>query len=346
MIHQLMHAIQAQQVSTTRDQHAVSTTMDERSEAARAVARANGIYGYASDRALTREERAFREMLLELGTGMNRETSEELFRQGISSTLKLIRLSKDRLKSIVLNMAKNKSPMCPYPERVFLGSTFEDAITAVISWLKFQKSIGGLTTAVEWLDTSGAMTMAVDRVDYYVDVEQSKATSDIDMPSPFKEMSKFQEFNDNLKTYLRTVRGAANIPIIYAIRETSKVTDDDHEGSVGNRPNDSYTNWDDYSIRFLQHSGSHYESDNAALWQILCKLVRGGPAWDYIQTYGSRGNGDGRKAYFELKGQAYQFSNIRLLVNEAHANIRGLRFDGPSRNWSFDKYFRSWLKNR
>jgi len=79
MIHQLMQVIQAQQVSTTRDRQAVSTAMVERSEAARAVARTNGIYGYASDRALTREERAFREMLLDLGTGMNRETSEELF---------------------------------------------------------------------------------------------------------------------------------------------------------------------------------------------------------------------------------------------------------------------------
>jgi len=118
MILQLMQVIQASQASTTRDQQAVSTAMVERSEAARAVARTNGIYGYASDRALTQEEGAFREMLLDLGTGMNIETSEELFRQGISSTLKLIRLSKDRLKSIVLNMAKNKSPMCPYPVRV------------------------------------------------------------------------------------------------------------------------------------------------------------------------------------------------------------------------------------
>jgi len=150
--------------------------------------------------------------------------------------------------------------MCPYPERVFLGSTFQDAISAVISWLKFQKSIGGLTTAEEWNDTPGAMAMAVDRVDYYVDVEQSKATSDIDMPSPFKEMSKFQEFNNNLKTYLRTVQGAANIPIIYAIYETSKITDDDHDGTVGNRPLDNYTNWDDYSIRCFRHSGSYYES--------------------------------------------------------------------------------------
>jgi len=64
IIHQRMQVIQAQQVSTTRDRQAVSTAMDERSEAARAVARANGIYGYASDRALTREERAFREVLL------------------------------------------------------------------------------------------------------------------------------------------------------------------------------------------------------------------------------------------------------------------------------------------
>ena len=166
------------------------------------------------------------------------------------------------------------------------------------------------------------------------------------MPSTFKEMSKFQEFNDNLKTYLRTVRGAANIPIIYAIRETSKVTDNDRDSSVGNSPIHTYIHSDDYSIKCLTHSGSHWESDNAALWQILCKLVRGVPAWDSMQTFGSRGNGDGRKAYFELKGQAFQFSNVRLLVNEAHTNIRSLRFDGPSRNWSFDEYLRSWLKNR
>jgi len=137
MIHQLMQVIQAQQVSTTGERQAASTAMAKRSETARTVANNNGIYGYASDRALTSEERAFKRMLLDLGTGMNRETLDELFCQGISSTLKLIQLSKDRLKSIVLNMAKNKSPICPYPERVFLGSTSKDAISSVI----FQSSM-------------------------------------------------------------------------------------------------------------------------------------------------------------------------------------------------------------
>ena len=74
-----MQVIQAQQVSTTRDQQAVSDAMAERDEVARVAANGDGIYGYASDRRLSPEERKFKIMLLNLGAGISRETAKELF---------------------------------------------------------------------------------------------------------------------------------------------------------------------------------------------------------------------------------------------------------------------------
>jgi hypothetical protein len=91
--------------------------------------------------------------------------------------------------------------------------------------------------------------------------------------------------------------------------------------------------------------GTHWETDNTSLWQILSNLVRDGPGWDYIQVFEKRGNGDGRSAFLELKAQAYQFSNVRLMTDEAHANLRTLKYAGPSKNWNYDKYVRSWLRN-
>jgi hypothetical protein len=304
---------------------------------------AGGVYGYESGRPLTPEERQFHALVFNLG--VNLETVDEVFRQGLTSTDALKRITNDKLKNIIYNISRNKSPMCPDKNKVFLGAAFEDKISVVVAWLKYQRIIGGIATATEWNSNPNANAETAERLQYYQEIEKSKGTEDITLPEPLKEMKKFRDFSEHLITYLRTKRGAANVPLVYVIRDDKTVSSADRAGTVGDTTNDVYDNWDDYSIQCATMTGTHWESDNTSLWQILLTLIRDGPGWDYIQTFEKVGNGDGRGAYLELKAQAYQYTNVRLIIDEATYALRGLRYDGPTRGWNYDKYVRAWLRN-
>ena len=306
------------------------------------VASQGGIYGYDGGRILVPEEKQFHILLN--GFGLNRSTADEVFRQGLTGTENLKNLSPEKLKNLTYNISRNKSPECPEPKQVFLGATFEDKITILMSWLKFQRIIGGATTSLAWNADSTAITKTTERLQYYREIKDSEGTEDIKLPGPLKEMKGFRDFQDNLETYLRTKRGAANVPLVYAIRKDDAVGARDRSGIVGKNRPDKYANWDEYLIRCVVMEGTHWESDNSSFWQILSKLVRDGPGWDYIRKFEKNGDGDGRKAYLSLVEQAFQFTNVEQITDEAYRQIDTLKYDGPTRTWNYDKYVRAWYR--
>ena len=322
-----------------------SNELQVKAAAVSAIALAGGIYGYQNGRILSPDEVEFQRLIM--GFGINKHTADEVFRQGITGTNDMKLLTNEKIKSIMYNITRNKSPECPEPGKVFLGAAFEDKMSILVSWLSFQRVIGASSSAAEWNADAFAGVKTAERIQYYREVKESKGTEDLTLPEPLGDMRKFREFEDHLKSYLRTKRGAANIPLVYVIRDIdlSTVTNVERNGTVGSGPTDAYKNWDEYSIRCTALAGTHWESDNTSFWQVLSRLVRDGPGWDYIRHYEKSGEGDGRAAFWALHAQAYQFSSRRIIKNEARKALRNLRFDGPSRGWNFDKYVRAWYKN-
>ena len=302
-----------------------------------------GIYGYKNGTILTPGERDFYALVTSFG--VNNLTADEVFRQGLTSMESLRGITGSKLKNVIYNINRNKSPDCPQPNKVFLGATFEENVAVLVSWLKFQRVIGGRPTAAAWISDPNARDKTNERIQYLTEVKESEGTEDIKLPDALTDMKRFKDFSEHLLTYLRIKRGAASVPLIYVVRDEETVTDVDRIGTVGRASTDAYKNWDDYSIRCVEMVGTHWDSDNTSFWQIISKLVRDGPGWDYIRTFEKKGDGDGRGAYMALYKQAYQYSNVRALKSEANANLRKLRFDGPTRSWNFDKYVRGWLKN-
>ena len=307
-----------------------------------AVRAAGGIVGYEGGRVLGPEESQFRTLLMSLGT--NNDTADEIFRQGISSMNVVIDLTSDRLKNIMYTIMRNRSPDCPDPNLVFIGAVFEEKLSTLISWAQFQKQIGSPVTAMAWNGDPGASKKTNDRIQYYKEVKGSEATEDIPLPEVLKHMKEFMDFSDHLQAYLRIKRGAANVPLAYVIREEETVTDAERSGGVGPSPA-LYRNWDELAIRCTTLDGTHWHSDNTSFWQILSNLVRDGPGWDYIRRFEKNGDGDGRGAFMALKAQAFQYTNVRMIRQEAHQRLRSLRYDGPSKNWNYEKYVRAWLRN-
>jgi hypothetical protein len=211
--------------------------------------------------------------------------------------------------------------------------------------LKFQRTIGAPTDAAAWLNDQHSAAKTSQRLQFLQEIKDSQGTDDITMPAALTEMRKFREWNEHFVTYLRVKRGAANVPLAYLIRSEENVTQGDRDGTVGSSPTDAYRNWDEYSIRCAVFADTHYETDNAALWQILSELVRDGPGWDFIRKFEKKGDGNGRKAYKAIYEQAFQHTNVSMIKAKARADIEALRYDGPTKKWNYDKYVRAWERN-
>ena len=94
--------------------------------------------------------------------GVSRETVNEVFFQGLTSTEDLKRITSVKLKNIIYNISRNKSPMCLDTKKVFLGASFEDRSSVVVAWLKYQRIIGGVPTSGEWNNNPNAIAQTTE----------------------------------------------------------------------------------------------------------------------------------------------------------------------------------------
>ena len=120
-----------------------------------------------------------------MGLGINRETADELFTQGLSKMEKLNRLTTEKLNNIIYNVSRNKSHLCPDKDKIFLGATFEDKMAIMISWLKFQHLIGAIATPAAWNADTNDMATTSERIRYYQQDTNSEGTHDIPLPDLF-----------------------------------------------------------------------------------------------------------------------------------------------------------------
>eukprot|EP00536_Pseudo-nitzschia_multiseries_P015322 jgi/Psemu1/41997/gm1.41997_g len=287
---------------------------------------------------LTPTEVVFREILESFG--LNRIITDELFWTGYSSTDSLRDMDNSAIKSLVNGVNKTKHNYCPDPKQVYIGRVFGDRLKLFVAWIEFQPLIGTSATPVDWMSDPEAEAKTWARLKFLKEDDSNTATRDLTLPEPLTPMSKFKEFNGRFCEYLRHKRGVTKKSLLYTIRKDSAVNDTERAGTVGTESTDMYTDWTKYSICCTTHSGSHWTKDNNTLWGILFKLVGADPGWSYIQGLGSEG--DGRKAYFTLYSQAYESTNIRLLIEEKRAFPQSSTCSGDTKNYSFDKHKRRW----
>ena len=191
------------EAATSRQHAAIEAAQKEAVIQARfaniaAVNLIGGIYGFKNGIMLGREERAFHVAVM--GLSINRDTADELFRQGLSEMETLNRLTTEKLKNIIYNVSRNKSPLCPDKDTIFLGATFEDKMSVMITWLKFQHLIGAATTATAWNNDQQAMKTTTERIRHHQQVTESEGTRDIPLPDLLKDMQRFKDWDDHLNT--------------------------------------------------------------------------------------------------------------------------------------------------
>ena len=107
----------------SRQRDAVATQQQQTADQARnanvAAARlAGGVYGYIRGAALSANEMAFYQAII--GLGINSDTADEVFRQGLSEIDTMSQLTTEKLKNIIYNVSRNKSLSARTKPRCFL----------------------------------------------------------------------------------------------------------------------------------------------------------------------------------------------------------------------------------
>mmetsp|Transcript_13510 Transcript_13510/g.28532 ORF Transcript_13510/g.28532 Transcript_13510/m.28532 type:complete len:141 (-) Transcript_13510:3129-3551(-) len=131
-------------------------------------------------------------------------TVHELFRQGYTSNESFADFTDDNVKTTVLAIGKNKSPACPDPTKVFLSSPFTIKLCVLVSWIAFQKQIGGDPSPQAWLNDANSNNPSFykdtkARILFYKKAKLSReAINDTKLPPGLKNMKKFRKVDKHL----------------------------------------------------------------------------------------------------------------------------------------------------
>jgi len=90
--------------------------------------------------------------------------------------------------------------------------------------------------------------------------------------------TKWHSFYEGFKGHLMVQCGCMDIPLIYVIREHTDVT-------AAMRNANNYDLSDARLIAIFVLEGDEYDQDNKQVWNLLCPLVYGTPAWSYVKSY-------------------------------------------------------------
>jgi hypothetical protein len=136
-----------------------------------------------------------------------------------------------------------------------------------------------------------------------------------------------------MMAYLSDLRGIANVPYSYLIRDKNVPDDSDFETE--------YNTSDAFFVACTAHHGTHYDIDNKWFAAELYKLADGSPISHHISPHLNKF--DGRSAWLAMKTFAQGDANKSSAITRLKGTLAGLQYTGKGK-YSFEKYTGEMLK--
>lgn len=90
-------------------------------------------------------------------------------------------------------------------------------------------------------------------------------------------------------------------------------------------------------IRRAPHTGTFFQRDSVAVWNVIRHVTHEGPAWSWVQSF--LRTCDGRAAYFAMKQHYLGESFTARLRANADRLLDTTFYDGRSRAFTFERFF-------
>jgi len=114
---------------------------------------------------------------------------------------------------------------------------------------------------------------------YSLETMRTSTTEDevVDKPKELLELSKWETFWEQWRTYTGRLHGAAKCPISYVYRDHEQVTNEMHM--------ENYPDHDSRLVATTTLAGAWYELDNSRVYDEFKALVLKGPGWSFIKAH-------------------------------------------------------------
>jgi hypothetical protein len=154
-------------------------------------------------------------------------------------------------------------------------------------------------------------------------------TKDDDTPKKPKildNLSKWETFWEEWKTFTGRILRAAKCPITWIFHDHDMVTQAHHNAAYG-----------DHDYRLIATTvlqGPWFELDIARVYDEFKLLVLKGPGWSFVKQYDRTKNG--RAAVLALRRQCKGISAVQTRKAITYAKIAAAWFSGQKHNFTFD----------
>jgi hypothetical protein len=150
----------------------------------------------------------------------------------------------------------------------------------------------------------------------------------VDKPKEITDLSKWDTFWEQWKTFMGRTRGVAKCPLTYIFRDHEVVDNAVHMAD--------YADHDGRLVATTTLNGPWYELDNHRVYDEFKALVLRGPGWNFIKAFDRTKNGRG--AVLALRRQCEGTSAVQSRKAAAYAKIATARYNGQKRTFTFDNY--------
>jgi len=259
--------------------------------------------------------------------GFNADTADAISDEGFDTLETLADVEDGDIESMVKNIRETRRA---------LGAQAQGNVTfpflairrfkAMHAWAAEMKRTDRVLNA--GLFTGAMITTAVLR--YSLESMRSTTTEeeDISKPKELFDLSNWEKFWEQWRSYMSRLRGAAKCPLIYVFREHQLV---DADMYVVN-----YNDHDDRLVNTTALTGPWFTLDNQRVYDEFKTLVLKGPGWSFIKSYDRTKNGRG--AVLALRRQCEGTSAVQTRKASAYAKIASCRYSGQKRAFTFDNY--------
>jgi hypothetical protein len=173
---------------------------------------------------------------------------------------------------------------------------------------------------------------------------QATATEDEEIvkPKELVDLTKWEKFWEQWKSYARCIQGAVKCPLTYVFQDHQLVDQAMHQAV--------YNDHDEKLINTKSLTGPWFELDNQCIYEEFKALTLKGPSWSFIKSYDHTKNGCG--AVLTLCHQCEGTLAIQTQKAVAYAKISSARYSGQKRQFSFDNYVKMhritpcWISKR
>jgi len=205
----------------------------------------------------------------------NADTADAITNEGFDTLQVLADVEEEDIDAMIKNMRETRRTLGAQAQgNVTFPFLTIRRLKAMHGWLTELKQTDGVLNA--GLFVGAMITTAV----LCHSLETMRSTTaedeDIDKPKELSDLTEWEQFWEQWKSYMGRLRGAAKCPLLYVFREHQLVNPAMHLAN--------YNNHDERLINTISLTGPWFELDNHRVYEEFKALVLKGQGWSFIKA--------------------------------------------------------------